>query len=286
MTYITKNIYIYFFCLLLGSGSLLGNDGDVAMTIDKTRSSVVSFDYVGGLIVVNAVMNGVQGDYIVDTGAPNLIINKKVAQADFEIWTMDVNLKAANMTVTSFKYGNLSEEEVPAWAMDLTHIEELLNRPISGIIGHDIIKKSTLDINYEANEIAFLPLNSGGLDFDPNDYIISSVPLQLSTNNLPLITLVIDGVEHSFVFDTGAGISVVNDDVSVDKTISISDQLKINNITVKDVPYISQNLSELSEVNHQNIAGILSISSLKTAKVIVDYKSSRVHLFWKKEDSI
>ena len=286
MTYIIENIYIYFFCLLLGSGSLFGTDDYVAVTIDHTKSSVVSFDYVGGLIVVNAVMNGMQGDYIVDTGAPNLIINKKVSQADFEIWTMDANLEAAHMTVTSFKYGNLSEEEVPAWAMDLTHIEDLLDRPIAGIIGHDIIKKSTLDINYEANEIAFIPLNSGGLDFDPNDYIISSVPLQLSTNNLPLITLEIDGVEHSFVFDTGAGISVMNNGSSLQKTISISDQLKINNITIKNVPYISQNLNELSQVNQQDIAGILSISSLKTAKVIVDYKSSRVHLFWKKTDRI
>lgn len=111
---------------------------------------------------VQAKLNGVDGRFIVDTGASNTCVgfdkvkNFKITSEASEILAAGAgatNMKTLISNKNKIKVGNWKKNKLKIVLFDLVHVNEALTAhnvlPVDGIIGADILKKAKAVIDYQ-----------------------------------------------------------------------------------------------------------------------------------------
>lgn len=112
-------------------------------------------------LLIKAKINGVKGDFILDTGASNSCIGFEGIET-FHVKAQDSKTKASGaggtgmLTQTAsnnkLKLGNWKNSGFELVIFDLSHVNEALvsykTKPVNGIIGADILLKGKAIIDY------------------------------------------------------------------------------------------------------------------------------------------
>lgn len=110
---------------------------------------------------VKASINGVKGLFILDTGASNSCVGFDAIE-QFKLQVEDSEVKAAGAGATDMqtqvskknliKIGKWKQKKAPLVLFNLIHVNTALQnhnaKPVNGIIGADILKKSKAIIDY------------------------------------------------------------------------------------------------------------------------------------------
>ena len=115
--------------------------------------------------LIEAKVNGIDGTFILDTGASNSCICTSL-EDKFKVISEDSKEKAssANSEMTNTKISKSNIIQIGKWedkinliSFDMNHINNALSQkkipPIDGIIGADVLKESKAVIDYESNKI-------------------------------------------------------------------------------------------------------------------------------------
>lgn len=111
---------------------------------------------------IKATINGIKGLFILDTGASNSCVGFDAIDT-FKLKATDSEVKAAGAGATDMvtqisktnklKIGKWKKDKVALILFNLTHVNTALvshnAKPVDGIIGADILKKSKAIIDYE-----------------------------------------------------------------------------------------------------------------------------------------
>ncbi|WP_299243885.1 retropepsin-like aspartic protease [uncultured Aquimarina sp.] len=111
---------------------------------------------------VKAMLNGVEGNFIVDTGASNSCVGFDAVEK-FHLFAQDSDVKAAGAGATdmltqlskknTLQLGKWSKKSISLILFDLTHVNTALiahqAEPVDGIIGADVLKRGKAVIDYE-----------------------------------------------------------------------------------------------------------------------------------------
>lgn len=111
---------------------------------------------------VKVILNGVEGNFIVDTGASNSCVGFEAVEK-FNLLTQDSDVKASGAGATdmitqlsqknTIQIGSWSKKRIFLILFDLKHINDALiahhTEPVDGIIGADILKRGKAIIDYE-----------------------------------------------------------------------------------------------------------------------------------------
>lgn len=111
---------------------------------------------------VTAILNGIKGNFIVDTGASNSCVGFEAVEK-FSLYTQDSDIKAAGAGATdmftqlskknTIQIGNWCKKRIPLVLFDLNHVNTALVAhqadPVDGILGADILKKGNAIIDYQ-----------------------------------------------------------------------------------------------------------------------------------------
>ena len=111
---------------------------------------------------IKAIINGVKGLFILDTGASNSCVGFEATKT-FKLIATDSPIKAAGAgaidmltqvsSKNTLKIGKWKKEKVALILFNLTHVNTALinhnSKPVDGIIGADILKKAKAIIDYE-----------------------------------------------------------------------------------------------------------------------------------------
>ena len=111
---------------------------------------------------IKAFLNGVEGNFIVDTGASNSCVGFDAVEK-FNLFTQESDVKAAGAGATdmhtqlskknTLQLGKWSRKNISLILFDLTHVNTALiahdATPVDGIIGADVLKKGKAVIDYE-----------------------------------------------------------------------------------------------------------------------------------------
>jgi len=115
--------------------------------------------------LIEAKVNGIDGKFILDTGASNSCICTSL-EDKFKVISKESKEKASSanseMTHTKISKSNIIqigkwEDKIKLITFDMSHINTALSEkkinPIDGIIGADVLKKSKAVIDYESNKL-------------------------------------------------------------------------------------------------------------------------------------
>ena len=131
----------------------------------KGYSSVKLIFLVTKHYLIEAKVNGIDGTFILDTGASNSCICTSL-EDKFKVISKDSKEKAssANSEMTNTKISKSNIIQIGKWedkinliSFDLNHINNALSQkkvsPIDGILGADILKKSNSILDYKSNKL-------------------------------------------------------------------------------------------------------------------------------------
>lgn len=271
-----------------------------ASTTAFAAGKAQEFTFQRNLIFFPAKVNGASGNFILDTGAPSLLLNNR--GVDNASYSKQVGVAAggavsiANQRVESFEMGGVDLGKRWALAIDLRSMEKRTGQQIDGYVGHDLLKNTELRIDFPGRSFELLrpQRNPASAGLAPRvvfnfEYI----------DHLPVITLKVGKRKLRFAIDTGAGVNLIDD-----KFITLADKTDIKmNIQGLDgenndypvvrltglsgfsalgqekVDFVAMNLDHLQEPGALPLAGIIGSASLMEFVVGINYRHRKIYLW-------
>ncbi|NJB85181.1 hypothetical protein GGR26_000926 [Lewinella marina] len=284
------------------SVNLLGGVGErAAPTLVNPRASAASEAFVldRNLIFFEASVNGAPGSFILDTGAPTLVVNNRGGGDNDSRFTglgAGGQVSLTDHRVDHFEMLDRSVDNYWAIGVDLRDMEIRTGKRIDGFVGYDLLNEGELRIDYHKQTFQLLasqrrPRHDGQL---PR----ASLRFALA-DHLPVIELKIDGKRYRFAIDTGAGLNLLADWAAeklaaevVGASVNVqgldgravdcpSVQLSMSEHFPGDeaLQFVTTDLSHLQEAGDLPLAGILGSSFLSQYTVGIDYRRQKMHLW-------
>lgn len=273
------------------------------------NSIIVPFVFNGGLVIVKARVEEMEGNFVLDTGASGLILNERYFTADQEL----VNLQGmglggatspiGELEVDSLELEELSFQRVKAQTLDLTPIEQSKKSRILGLIGYDILKDFEILFDYRQRILTFSKTDQDGNILTVLPHTLNkadSLSFRLA-NFIPLIEVEVNGKKKMMGMDTGAEYNLLNikrcKDVlsafAIKKTIEVASPGgkkiealvgKLARVILKDkyrcgtMSTVLTNLKDLETIYACKLDGILGYDFFATWLVSINYKKQVLYL--------
>lgn len=218
---LTKRFLIKIFTLLILS----------SLNASGTDHYSTSFTLTSNLIIIKANVDGVDGNFIIDTGLDKLIINSsyELNQGSFSnIKTLFGEQIPSNREISSLQIGQLDRKSYISLLADISHLERRTNTKLLGIIGRSILLNYEVILDYKKTTITFHKLDRKGnhASFENQKNILDSVDLFYQNNALCLNVSYKEN-KYCFILDSGASINLMSDKI-IEPTVKISKLLSGN----------------------------------------------------------
>jgi len=179
----------------------------------------IPFKLIGHLIVIEADVYNKKGNFIIDTGSENLLLNKvhftkhrgRAARSGYA----GVNGQVDQVRIRWLKkmlFNDFSIDNIKANSVNLSHIEKSKNMQLYGIIGYKVLKDYELFIDFYLKQITLSKINKKGNKIDKLPYlekINDSLSFILKKHTIVLKSYV-NGQELNFGLDSGAEINMLH----------------------------------------------------------------------------
>ncbi len=260
------------------------------------------FELKGGLIFVKVAVNGKPADFILDTGAPYLVLSKRLsakATDTLEGKGISGTMQVQRVVVPSLEFGSIRLSDAPAISMDMAHLEKLTKRPIDGLIGYSTLKDYELLLDYQKKTLSLF--KTGASSYHTTIQPVEEMRFELQAH-IPVVEATIGKQTLYFGLDTGAEANLL--DVASTARISASDYKKgkanhitgasqgqvavqdaymkathVNGHTYPDMHFVFSDISHLNQGYGLRIDGLLGYPFLSARKISVNYPKQKIY-FW------
>jgi hypothetical protein len=253
------------------------------------------------LIFFHASRDGRPGSYVLDTGAPSLVLNHRgrgeLRPARVTGIGAGGAVELTDHYVDRFEMGGRSVSDFRAVGVDLRTMEIRTDRRIDGFVGFELINGGELRIDYGAQRFELLP----SVRHPRHAGKAPRAVLRFSLiDHLPVVRLRINGKRYAFAIDTGAGCNLIDRRLlERGMTIATGDRMNIQGLDGQatdhplvvlpapdDLPAVRQELtlvsvdmSDLQTPGTPRLSGILGSAFLRDYTVGIDYRRRRLYLW-------
>ena len=258
-----------------------------------------TFTFERNLIFFEALVNGQPGNFILDTGAPTLVVNNRgevTHGSNYEGFGSGGSVELSDHRVDAFQMGGLSIENYWAIGLDLRSMETRVGQRIDGMVGYDLLNDGELRIDYAQRSFRLLPSERRPVHDGAQPRAVLRFSL---VDHLPVVRLRINGKRYDFAIDTGAGSNLVDEHVARELQLTGTGEgmniqgldgrpVEADLVTLpaptefadgrEDVHLVTMDLSHLGD-NGQRLAGILGSAFLSQYTVGIDYRRRRIYLW-------
>ncbi len=267
---------------------------------DFVTSAIVPFTMLEGMMVVEATVNNKKGNFIIDTGAPTLVLNEQPT-ANHQITGRGISegLVTDEVTVEEFNWSGINKTNVDAFKVDISHLEKVSGKTLAGIIGYDILKEVELLVDYQSQTVVLSPVKSKSRFNEP----IAVIPFTMQAH-LPVIKVKIGKKKLRLALDTASESNILDSKIfgkinanlisnqqvgeiqGVDqqiKTVKVADiaNTQVKDLPFKDMPYLFTDLSHLKTQSGLAIDGLLGYPFFKQGKMSINYKEQKIYVWAK-----
>lgn len=158
---------------------------------------------------VTVSLNGKNETFIVDNGAPYLVINwrnwqrEKIYDSSIKARGIGGAVQSGVVAIDSFNWQGISKSRFKAVASELPYLGD----SIAGLLGYDIFKDYRLSFDYKNKMLIFVKSDSTILLDDSNDSVFVS-PISMS-KHLPVLLMVVGSDSLKMAIDCASSINIV-----------------------------------------------------------------------------
>ncbi|HEV3155314.1 MAG TPA: aspartyl protease family protein [Candidatus Baltobacteraceae bacterium] len=171
------------------------------------KPAAVPVHFTRNGIVVTAAVNGKPVNFLLDSGASNLVIDSGFAASlgakSYGHHGADIGGKVdrSQTMLDSVDIGDLHLRNVAFTELPFSQNDD--GYQVSGLLGFDFIASSVVQIDFKAGTVTLLPRSS----FDPDALHLNQVQAQLD-DGIPRVQMSSEGVPGWFVLDTGSFVTM------------------------------------------------------------------------------
>lgn len=259
----------------------------------------IPFKLIRGMILTEASIDQEKGRFILDTGAPLLVVNDRPDAPSRLAASFSQEIQVGETTIENFRWAGLEEKKLEALVLDISHLESAFGQSLEGMIGYNVLKDYEVYFDYE---------NSFMLRSDPRKNVLHdhaeplySIPFQLS-DHLPVITVTIGKRKLRLGLDTGACANLIDVaalealdaglitwlpdeevqglDQNVKRVQALQlDHLEAKELAVSDLKFLSADLSQLHSEDGVALDGLLGYAFLSRFKFSINYPKGRIYVW-------
>lgn len=292
-----------------------GSFGEEPVVVTDTVDFIIPFSRAGNLILIKAKADNTEGSFILDTGAPGLILNMTYFR-DYPYTEPGHGEQGGGITgtvtdngrteVKKFSYGAVNYYKVTADRINLGHIENSKGIKILGLLGVQLFKQFEVIIDYENSEIHLHHVTKkDGKNYqnrilnDTAAYSVFNIDL---LDNKILTYGKLGNKKLTFLIDTGAESNVIDsrlsenvmDNVVITKRIVLNgagnskvdalygdmSNLKMGNRDMSSMPVLVTNLAKMCFSYERCIDGMLGFDFLSMHKIGFNFVKRKMYI-WK-----
>ncbi|MBS1732332.1 MAG: aspartyl protease family protein [Bacteroidetes bacterium] len=282
--------------------------------VSSDSTSVIPFSRAGNLILIAATIDSVKGNFILDTGAPGLVLNLTYFRHYPQTHSSDqeqagVSGGAAGRIQTEInelRFGRIKYHKVEADLVNLGQIENSKGIKILGLLGIELFRQCEMIIDYEKS-LLYLHLISkketrdyqSELLKDTAEYSIFHFDI---TENKIITKLEIAGKKLRFIIDCGAETNLLDsrlpdkifENVTLGRRVKITgagdgktealygnlNNMKVGSQAITNLPVLITNLEKscLSYISCTD--GILGFDFLSLHKIGFNFVKRKMYI-WK-----
>lgn len=262
----------------------------------------VPFELRGGLVFVQVKVNGKAANFILDSGAPMMVLSSRLATNatdTLEGKGISGSMQMQRVVIPHFEFGAMRQQKVQAIALDLTHLEKLTKRKIDGLIGYTTLKDYELLLDYKNKNLVLFKPNATAYhrDIKPK----AAMPFVLQAH-MPVVEAKIGTQILHFGLDTGAEANLL--DLKSQRRLQAKDYRKgktgnvaganqghtavqeayvnstlVNGHSYTNMHYVFSDISHMNQGYGLSIDGLLGYPFLSARKISVNYADEKVY-FW------
>jgi predicted aspartyl protease len=287
---------------------------DPLVTAD-TNSCSIPFNRVGNLIVLRAKVDTIEGNFILDTGAPGLVLNltyfrqyPNARRTEDETGGVTGAIAATHPTdIGSAVIGTFHYAKVEADRVNLGHIENSKGIRILGLLGMNLFKRFELIIDYENNLLHLHLINKKETRTYQHEMLkdtaaYNEFPVEIKENKLYTYGEVA-GKKLTFIIDTGAESNVLDsrlpdkvmENVTINSRILLAGtgntrvealtgdmkNIKMANLDIGALPVIVTNLEKMcTAYDDRCLDGLLGFDFLSLHKIGFNFVNRKMYI-WK-----
>lgn len=287
---------------------------DIPLTVAADSSSfILPFSRAGNLILVKATADTTSGNFVLDTGAPHLVLNityfrnYPVHSNEGERNGITGNaFMAGQTTVADFSWGHAHYYRLNADLANLGNIENSKGVRILGLIGMELLRNFEMIIDYEKNLIYLHRFRRKVPSSYRNELLAdtaaySVVPITITDNRI-MLQSVLAGKKIKLIIDSGAETNLLDsrlpdkvfENVSITGRTMLSgagagkievlkgdlQQLQIGNQSLSNLPVLITNLERTCFSYGGCVDGILGFDFLSLKKIGFNFVTNKMYI-WK-----
>lgn len=272
---------------------------DVNAILPDNHTLLVPFQLTRGLIWVEATVNNRLGAYILDTGAPGLVLNQDPGDAPTErAHSHQQALEIGVMRVEKLTFGGQSMTQFEAYTLDMSHLSKG-GRRVDGLIGYDQLLAYELYLDYHNSQLALL--SPGDNTLSRAGRLLQSIPFTLE-GHLPVISVNLNGRVVRLGIDTGAAANLLDPRVTrtlpaeaylildtetvqgLDQKVQRAERilleaLPVGQVVATDLGFLVTDLAAVRASAGYTIDGLLGYEFLSRYQVSINYRDNKLN-FW------
>lgn len=262
---------------------------------------------VQNLFLIEATIDSIHGNFIFDTGAPHLVLNKTYFRNGKRSESNTYGITGGgdnvmNTKVDSLSLGDLYFTKVDADIVNLGHIEDARGVKILGLLGANLFLDLVIEIDVKENTLhLYRPAYYDSLMTTAGTVADMELPLEIE-NDIIFMPAVCAEKKMRFCLDTGAETNILGNTVSnkVLKLFSLTTRTslggssnqnmsvlngQISAIAIGDsvfekMPFVLTNLSYLIAAYDTQFDGVLGYYFLSQGRILIDSRKKKLMMYF------
>jgi len=246
--------------------------------------------YWGYLVIVEGSIGNVQKlNFLVDTGAYPSVVDQKIAhnlglaEQPSRVNLSNKSVQTRLVVLSSLVLGPIHAESLPVLTQDLSFFQKALGHKVDGIVGLDVLRKSSFTINYKTKEMLFGPIES--LTFSaPFDTDVPIVTIRVEFKNQQLRLVVDSGGPDLMLFQSRVLDSTGFQALGREEVTDVSGTFPLRRVRIPEVflgkETIGAQIAFVADDRKDegdDFDGVLGVRGAQFRKIAFDFENRR---FW------
>jgi len=277
-----------------------------------SSSFIIPFSRAGNLLLIKARADDQEGNFILDTGCPGLVLNityfrnyPVTADPESESRGMAGAETAEHIEVKDFRMGGIQEHRLKAQLANLGNIENSKGVKVLGLVGMQFLTNCELIIDFQKNLMYFHVMGRKGLTYKnallKDTAAYHTLPFEITDNRM-IVKTTMAGKKLRFVIDCAAETNILDSRLpnKIFETLSITGRVSlvgvgnkkveavtgslasfnIGNQNIKDMPVLVTNLEKTCFAYGGCVDGVLGLDNLSLQRIGFNFTTLKMYI-WK-----